>query len=246
MAEKKPSFIMYDSFAMPLSLMSMEERGIFITAIYEYRISGTVSINMSAGVAMAFAFVKDALDRDTEAYEKRCEENSKNGKKGGRPRKNSCEQNQTVFLKTKKADNDNGNGNDNDNDNDNDNGGGNENENENENVNDNDNGGGSDNDNINASFCAPHTIPPQEKQEDKLLKAGIPREYWEPRLERARSFTRRGKDSADVLIEWYKEDKGKERRTQAQSPPSVSRVSAGKADELNEWFAERLDRVLTG
>ncbi len=229
MAEKKPSFIMYDSFAAPMSLMSMEERGIFITAIYEYRISGAVSIHMPAGVAMAFAFVKDALDRDTEAYEKRCEENSKNGKKGGRPRKNSCTENQTVFLKTKKADNDNGNGNENDNDN------------------DNDNGGGSGNDSINAPFCAPHTTtPPQEKQEEKLLKAGIPREYWEPRLERARGFTRRGKDSADVLIEWYNEDKGKERRTHSQSPPSVLRVSAGKADELDEWFAERLDMVLTG
>lgn len=84
MSERK-SFILYDSYYEQLSMLSMEERGQLLTAIYEYETSGRVSVDMTPVVSMAFSFIRSTLDRDRAEYEKRCERNRENGKKGGRP-----------------------------------------------------------------------------------------------------------------------------------------------------------------
>ena len=121
MRNEKKSFVLYNSYYTQLELLTMEERGELITAIFLYEKTGTYP-DLSRVVNMAFSYIKDALDRDREAYEERCRKNSENGKKGGRPRKNNSdgsffEKTDRFFTQTKKGDNDNDNENDNDNDN---------------------------------------------------------------------------------------------------------------------------------
>ena len=80
---------------------------------------------------MAFAFIKNTLDRDRAAYEEKCAQNAANGQKGGRPRKSEKSESTAMgsgdffeakterfFSKPKKPDNDNDNDNDIGNDND--------------------------------------------------------------------------------------------------------------------------------
>ena len=85
--QSKKSFILYDSYFEQLSMLSMEERGQLVTAIYEYRHTGKLNIEPSPVVMMAFSFIRSNMDRDNEEYEERCAQNRSNGAKGGRPRK---------------------------------------------------------------------------------------------------------------------------------------------------------------
>ena len=111
----RTSFIMYHSFNSPFELLDMEQRGILITAIFEYQMYGEVKISLTPLVNMAFVCIKDTLDRDARAYAETCKRNSENGKRGGRPRRNQSVENQVLereektdrfFSKPKKADND--------------------------------------------------------------------------------------------------------------------------------------------
>ena len=111
----RTSFIMYHSFSSPFELLDMEQRGILITAIFEYQMYGEVKISLTPLVNMAFVCIKDTLDRDARAYAETCKRNSENGKRGGRPRRNQAVENQVLereektdrfFSKPKKADND--------------------------------------------------------------------------------------------------------------------------------------------
>jgi hypothetical protein len=78
---------MYRNFEKAFALLGMEERGALITAIFEYVMCGKAKTALGEGAKMAFLFITDTLDRDREAYERRCEVNRENGKKGGRPKK---------------------------------------------------------------------------------------------------------------------------------------------------------------
>ena len=115
MNNNRTSFIMYHSFNSPFELLDMEQRGILITAIFEYQMYGEVKISLTPLVNMAFVCIKDTLDRDARAYAETCKRNSENGKRGGRPRRNQAVENQVLereektdrfFSKPKKADND--------------------------------------------------------------------------------------------------------------------------------------------
>ena len=115
MNNNRTSFIMYRSFNSPFELLDMEQRGILITAIFEYQMYGEVKISLTPLVNMAFVCIKDTLDRDARAYAETCKRNSENGKRGGRPRRNQSVENQVLereektdrfFSKPKKADND--------------------------------------------------------------------------------------------------------------------------------------------
>ena len=86
MSDKK-SFILYGSYYEQIMLLSIEERGQLLSAIYEYQMNGEVSVEMNPIVAMAFSFVRSDMDRDAEKYEEKCAKNRANGRKGGRPRK---------------------------------------------------------------------------------------------------------------------------------------------------------------
>jgi hypothetical protein len=113
---KKESFIIYKSFYEPISSLSLNDRGLLFTAIFEYQINKKI-IDLPASVKMAFMFFKNQFDLDFLKWLDTCEKRSKSGKKGGRPKESKTKQKkQMLSYKAKEAEN--------------------ENENENENVND--------------------------------------------------------------------------------------------------------------
>ena len=85
--ENKRSFILYNDYLQHIRLLSMEERGELMTAVFEYTCEGELTIKLSPCAAMAFSFIKRNLDDDLEKYNSVCQRNQQNGKKGGRPRK---------------------------------------------------------------------------------------------------------------------------------------------------------------
>ena len=227
---EKKSFIMYKSFRTMLLRLPMEERGLLITAIYEYIYDGTVTVELSSVADMAFCAIKDTLDRDMASYAEKCRINTENGKKGGRPRKYdhmngissngdfSLPKTERFFEKAKKADNDNVNGNDN----------------ENDNVNVNVNGDGEENGNGNESAAAeknavsdlPHRAEKakyinmeEEKGEissfgtldrRELEAEGVPSYYIDARLDRAAYYAERQKKPlTEVIKEWWRDDSKK-------------------------------------
>ena len=101
MTQKKKSFVLYNDMSSVFDLLSIEERGILITAIFEYvQYGDTIITAESDRVTIAFKCIKNTLDRDRESYFAKCEAYSANGKKGGRPQK------QWLSEKAKKADSD--------------------------------------------------------------------------------------------------------------------------------------------
>ena len=90
--DSKPGFIVYKNKYKSIQLLSMEERGEIFTALFEYAISNKVpdfsGQSDSLAMQMLFLDMKGARDIDNAKYQKRCEKNSENGKKGGRPKSN--------------------------------------------------------------------------------------------------------------------------------------------------------------
>jgi hypothetical protein len=83
-----PSLIFYESFALQFQILSLEDRGRLITAIFQYAFQGQEPQGLSDLLQMAFCPIRYMLDRDRDAYWEKCRTNTENGKKGGRPRKN--------------------------------------------------------------------------------------------------------------------------------------------------------------
>ena len=83
------SFILYMNFEHQLEYLTMEERGLLFTAIFSYQRTGQVPEALPPMVGVVFSMIEDTLDRDRAAYLHRCQVNSENGKKGGRPRKDT-------------------------------------------------------------------------------------------------------------------------------------------------------------
>lgn len=83
---EKKSFILYHDQFTELEYLSMEERGEMITAIFQYSEMGIIPDFIDRSLLLIFKRFKETLDRDFIKYEKRCEINRENGKKGGRPK----------------------------------------------------------------------------------------------------------------------------------------------------------------
>lgn len=113
----KNSFLIYYEYEEQLSILSDEELGQLIRAIFKYEKNNEIP-KFNGVLQIAFLFIKGNLDRDREKYDKRCETSANNGKLGGRPPKEKPNSKPNKNLKKpKKADNDIDNVNDNDNDN---------------------------------------------------------------------------------------------------------------------------------
>ena len=102
----KNSFVMYTDYMQHLELMSMEQRGVFLTAIMQY-VSGAELPEMDGMVRMAFSFAKAQIERDDLNYQRVIAARSEAGKQGGRPKANAFPEKQNeakkqmVFLKSK-------------------------------------------------------------------------------------------------------------------------------------------------
>lgn len=126
----KNSFVLYTEYKDQFDLLSPEDAGILIKAIFAYASTGEVP-ELTGMPKMAFSFIKNQLDRDSEKYEKTVERRKEAGKKGGRPKANDDEEKANASFdveekangfsekqtKAKKPDNDNEDVNVNDNDN---------------------------------------------------------------------------------------------------------------------------------
>ena len=258
----KKSFLLYGNYETQLKLLSMEERGQLITAIFEYSNNGKVDIPISPLVNMAFSFVKENLDRDRESYLDKCEKNAENGKRGGRPKKSkadnysspdrediSSSKTDRFFEEPKKADNDNGNDNDNDNEIDND-------------I-DIDNGIGNgigekekENEKEKAEFspssapCVPDgSAPLSEREKEELIKKGIPRSYIEERAERAVAYARERRSTAFAVLErWWSEDEARQKRLLSKEAKVGKRGGSGyeereKSYDCDEFFQEAIEKT---
>ena len=96
---KKDSFVLYTEYMEQIELLSMEQRGILLTAIFAY-VSDAELPDMDGITKMAFAFIKSRIDKDTEKYAKTIEKRKEAGKLGGRPKANGYSEKQE---KAKKA-----------------------------------------------------------------------------------------------------------------------------------------------
>ena len=114
----KKSFIVYYSWRSIFNRLSNEQKGVLITAIFDYVIDKTVTDFSDLALGIAFDIVKDTLDRDGEKYKTKCLKNAENAKKRWQNNANACD---TMRSNANYADNDNDNDIDNDIDNDNDN-----------------------------------------------------------------------------------------------------------------------------
>lgn len=86
MKQDRNSFILYCNYEHYLELLSMEERGQLMTAIFAYVNHGEEG-DLPPLVRMAFLGIRDTLARDRESYEEKCRQGQETGKRGGRPRK---------------------------------------------------------------------------------------------------------------------------------------------------------------
>lgn len=93
---KQPGFVLYNTYAPQFEMLSLEDRGSLVSALFNYSMCGTIPDDLQPVVKMAFGFIKQDMDRDAEKYREKCEINRENGKKGGRPKK------QTVTPETER------------------------------------------------------------------------------------------------------------------------------------------------
>lgn len=84
MAGKKASFVLYHDLRAPLALLSDEQRGKLFLALFDYSIDGVVPEFDEGTTTMAFAFVRNALDRDSAAWAAKSEKRAEAGRKGGK------------------------------------------------------------------------------------------------------------------------------------------------------------------
>lgn len=95
MVDKKSAFKIYGSYADQVNVLTDNEAGRLFKALINYR-NGEEPRNLNGLEMMAFLFIKQQMDYDVDKYERQCETNRKNGMKGGRPRKNSKPEAETV------------------------------------------------------------------------------------------------------------------------------------------------------
>lgn len=79
---KKQSFVLYYDIREPLELLNDDERGKLFTAVLDYAENGIIP-EFSGMLAMAFAFIKKSIDRDTEKWDSTRESRIDAGRKGG-------------------------------------------------------------------------------------------------------------------------------------------------------------------
>ena len=85
-AIKIPFICIYENYLDNFSLYSSEEVGNMVLALLTYLRTGEEP-NFQGNERFLWPWLRQQLDRDREAYAKRCDANRKNGKLGGRPRK---------------------------------------------------------------------------------------------------------------------------------------------------------------
>lgn len=114
MTEKK-SFVLYNDSIEQINMLSDEQAGRLLKAIYAYNLDGTVPDFDDGMVKLMFSFIKNQLDRDSKKWDDICKKRAEAGRKGGKQKKANAKR--AKQTKANQADNDNDNENVNVNDN---------------------------------------------------------------------------------------------------------------------------------
>ena len=83
----KNTVLIYTEWLETLNELSLEERGVILTAILHYQ-SGLELPEMDKVLRMVFIPIRQSIDRDNANYIIKCEKNRENGKLGGAPKGN--------------------------------------------------------------------------------------------------------------------------------------------------------------
>ena len=83
------SFILHVKYAKIINDLSNEQAGALLKMIYQYQVSGTICEISDLEVKSAFKFIRLDLDYNNSKYEKKCEKNRENAKRGGAPKNNN-------------------------------------------------------------------------------------------------------------------------------------------------------------
>lgn len=79
----KKSFVLYYDMRQPLALLTDEQRGKLLLALFDYAESGSVpSFSEDGALSMAFSFIRQTLDRDAAVWEEKRRARSEAGQKG--------------------------------------------------------------------------------------------------------------------------------------------------------------------
>lgn len=78
----KKSFILYVDYQKHFSRLSDAEAGQLIKAIFDYAAGCEIEPILSPAAGMAFSFIRDRIDIDSEKFELTCQKRSEAGKKG--------------------------------------------------------------------------------------------------------------------------------------------------------------------
>ena len=81
MAEKT-SFLIYKDIFDEVQLLTIEQRGLLFTALFEYAISRNELQTNDLALKIIFSTMRKAIDRDTKNYERKCQVNRDNRNKG--------------------------------------------------------------------------------------------------------------------------------------------------------------------
>ena len=82
----KDSFVLYAGYLENIEILSMEQRGVLITALMKYVLDQDPP-DMDGATKMAFSFICSQIDKDQRKYDEICIKRSKAGSMGGRPKK---------------------------------------------------------------------------------------------------------------------------------------------------------------
>lgn len=80
MENKKDSFILYEEYYEPIKMLSTQDKGLLLAALYEYHMTGDV-IDLPPMARVIFQFIRQRMDFNSQKYNDRCKQNSENIKK---------------------------------------------------------------------------------------------------------------------------------------------------------------------
>ena len=99
-------FQVYFSYEEPLNSLTYEQIGRLFMAMFQYE-KTKEKPELDTVSDMAFCFIRSQMERDQKAYNEKCEKNSQNGSKGGRPKKSEKSERflekRTVFSESEKS-----------------------------------------------------------------------------------------------------------------------------------------------
>ena len=83
---EKKSFVMYADYQKHIARLSDGDAGKLMKAIFAY-VNGSDEVQLSPAADMAFSFIKERIDHDTEKWNTICQKRSEAGKKSGESRR---------------------------------------------------------------------------------------------------------------------------------------------------------------